>query len=427
MEVLMRKFVVVLCALMLLFTSCLRPTDGSYTPPKETGDNDNTDIGEVTEPIGTSFASGEELEPDEIISGNEQIDPYAGVSIDFLAVGDNLIHQNIYIDARNRGSAEKEYDFLPMYEFVADEIAAADVAFINQETVMAGIEFGYTSYPTFNSPQQLGMDLVELGFDVVNIATNHTLDKGERGYKSTLDFWHTQDITMIGGYYDKEDYMNIRVTEEQGVKIAWLSYTYGTNGISLPAGSTMFVPYTNDELLVDAIARAKEISDVVIVSMHFGPTEYNPVPMDESVRLAQLIADCGVDVILGHHSHCLQPIDWIEGKDGNQTLCIYSLGNFACGQARQITMVGGLFTFTIESDGNGGLRVVNPLLTPTVNYYDWNWMNTRVYLLSEYTDEIAATHGLGNPSINGGGMSVEEAIKIVKTAIDSKYLPAYLQ
>jgi hypothetical protein len=90
-------------------------------------------------------------------------------------------------------------------------------------------------------------------------------------------------------------------------------------------------------------------------------------------------------------------------------------------------MVGGLFTFTIESDGEGGLRVVNPLLTPTVNYYDWNWMNTRVYLLSEYTDEIAATHGLGNPSINGGGMSVEEAIKIVKTAIDSKYLPAYLQ
>jgi len=90
-------------------------------------------------------------------------------------------------------------------------------------------------------------------------------------------------------------------------------------------------------------------------------------------------------------------------------------------------MVGGLFTFTIESDGEGGLRVVDPLLTPTVNYYDWNWMNTRVYLLSEYTDEIAATHGLGNPAINGGGMSVEEAVRIVKTAIDTKYLPGYLQ
>lgn len=435
----MKRLLPLFCALVFILTSCfhLRPADGTYTPPVETKAPVNTPVvvdpkpeetDEPFEPVGTSFASGEVLEPDGIIEGNEPIDPFAGVSIDFLAVGDNLIHANIWLDAAARAPEGVEFDFLPMYEHIAPYVEEADVAFINQETVMAGAQYGYTAYPTFNSPQQLGLDLVTLGFDIINVASNHTLDKGESGYRSMLDFWHTQPVTMIGGYYNKEDYENIRVTEVDGVKIAWLSYTYGTNGISLPANSTMFVPYYNDDqLIVDAIAKAEEIADVTIVSMHFGWEEYNPVPMTESVRLAQLIADNGAEVILGHHSHCLQPIDWIEGKDGNKTLCIYSMGNIACGQARQITMVGGMFTFTIESDGNGGLRVVDPLLTPTVNYYDWNWMNTKIYLLDQYTEEIAATHGLGNPSINGGGLSPDEAKKIVKNAIDPQFLPGYLQ
>lgn len=434
----MKKLLLLFCALIFVLTSCLqlRPANGDYTPPKETKeqvhvpervDPNPEETDEPFEPVGTSFAPGEVLEPDSVIEGNDPIDPFAGVSIDFLAVGDNLIHQNIWTDAARRAPEGVEFDFLPMYEFVASYIKEADVAFINQETVMAGAAYGYTAYPTFNSPQQLGIDLVTLGFDIINVASNHTLDKGESGYRSTLDFWHTQPVTMIGGYYDKEDYENIRVTEVDGVKIAWLSYTYGTNGISLPAGSTMFVPYTNDELLVTALAKAEELADVTIVSMHFGWEEYNPVPMTESKRLAQLIADNGAEVILGHHSHCLQPVEWVEGKDGNRTLCIYSMGNFTSGQSRQITMVGGMFTFTIESDGAGGLRVVDPLLTPIVTYYDWNWRNTRIYPLDQYTDEIAATHGMANPAINGQGISVEDAKAIVKNVIAPQFLPGYLQ
>jgi len=294
---------------------------------------------------------------------------------------------------------------------------------------MAGEKYGYTAWPTFNSPQQLGKDLVTLGFDVVNVATNHILDKGESGYRDTLDFWHTQPITMLGGYYNKEDHSNIRVTEVQGVKIAWLSYTYGTNYIFLPEGSEMFVPYIDDALILSDLAKAESIADVTIVSMHWGPVEYTITPEAEHKRLAKLIADNGAEVILGHHSHCLRPIEWIETEHG-RTLCVYSLGNFVSGHTSQITpltLVGGMFTFTIETDGDGGLRVVDPLLTPTVMYYDWNKANTKLYLLENYTQQIASSHGIYNPSISGAGMTPEDAKKVVKSCISDEFLPDYMK
>ncbi len=363
-------------------------------------------------------------------------DPWAGVEIDFAAVGDNLIHAPIFEDAERRGSADKRFDFLPMYEHVAGMISEADVAFINQETIMAGEKYGHTAWPTFNSPQQLGEDLVTLGFDVVNVATNHLLDKGESGYRDTLDFWHSQPITMIGGYYDKEDYENIRVTEVQGVKIAWLSYTYGTNGIFLPANSKMYVPYLYtdvnsltgiDEVQLRAdILKAEEIADVTIVSLHCG-TEYTQTPTYDQKKISKLMADCGVEVILGHHSHCLQPIEWIDGANGGRTLCIYSLGNFVSGHETPtpLKMVGGIFSFRIESDGEGGLRVVNPLLTPTVMFFGANRLDTKIYLLRDYTDEIA--RGQGMLSLSGMSLTRAEAVQVVKDCINNEFLPEYLK
>ena len=349
-------------------------------------------------------------------------DPYSDVKVSLVAAGDNLIHPNIYIDAYSRGNAGKRYDFLPVYSDVADMIASADIAFINQETVMAGADYGYSGYPCFNAPQELGCDLVTLGFDVVNIANNHMLDMGAHGLSDTIDFWHTQPVTLIGGYTDENDYAGLRITEADGIKIAWLSYTFGTNGITKSPSSDVVIPYIDDETILSDIARAKDASDFVIVSIHWGE-ENTQTPTGEQRRLAELIANGGADFILGHHSHALQPIEWIH-TDRKDVLCVYSLGNFISGMVRPVNLVGGLLSLDIVGDGKGGLTVDNILFTPTVFWYGMNWYGTHLYLLSDFTDRLASSHGL---QIEGYKITTKTAREIVTDVIDAEYLPDYLR
>ena len=347
---------------------------------------------------------------------------FSGVDVSFIAAGDNLIHENIHMDASYRGTADKAYDFLPMYYDVADRIASADVAFITPETVMAGAEWGYTGWPCFNCPQQLGRDMAALGFDVVNLANNHMLDKTADGLATTIEFWDTQPVTTIGAYKNEEDAARIRTTERDGVVFAWLAYTLGTNGIVKPASSPVVVPYIDDDLILSDLARAKEVGDFVIVSIHWG-TENTQTPTDEQYRLARLIADNGADVILGHHSHTLQPIEWLE-TDRGRTLCIYSLGNFVSGMANPVNMVGGLFEFRVISDESGRLVPVDPVLEPTVFYYGMDWFNTHIYMLYNYTPEIAATHGV---AISGYTLTPDAARKYVTNVIEPEFLPDWMK
>jgi len=347
---------------------------------------------------------------------------FSGVDVSFLAAGDNLIHENIHMDAAFRGTADKPYDFLPMYYDVAERIASADVAFINQETVMAGADWGYTGWPCFNCPQQLGRDMAALGFDVINLANNHMLDKTADGLATTIEFWDTQPVVTIGGYKNEEDAARIRTIERDGVVFAWLAYTLGTNGIVKPASSPVVIPYIDDDLILSDLERAKEAGDFVIVSIHWG-LENTQTPTDEQVRLARLIADNGADVILGHHSHTLQPIEWLD-TDRGRTLCIYSLGNFVSGMANPVNMVGGLFTFRVISDENGRLVPVDPVLEPTVFYYGMDWFNTHIYLLSGYTDAVAATHGV---AISGYTLTPDAARRYVTNVIDPEFLPDWMK
>lgn len=419
----MRKLTLTLAAVILMLSSCvsLRTAD-DIMPPSYKSDDLYPDS-ETYSDSETQQDTESDTESSASVESVEEPVPFDGVEISVLAVGDNLIHPNIYTDAASRAyGSDKEYDFTPMYSDVAPMIAEADIAFINQETVMAGADYGYSGYPCFNAPQQLGLDLADIGFDVVNIANNHMLDKGTAGLVDTINFWNGQDVTLLGGYLNNEDYNDIRVTEYDGVKIAWLSYTYGTNGIVKNEASAVVIPYIEDALILGDLERAKEISDFIIVSIHWG-LENTHTPTEEQYRLAQMIADSGADVILGHHSHCLQPIEWIETERG-QTLCIYSLGNFVSGMARPMNQVGGILTFSIKGDGEGGLTVDSPLLTPTVFYYGMDWYNTHLYFMEDYTDETAASHGV---QISGYYLGSADARKIVTDTISADFLPEYLR
>ena len=341
----------------------------------------------------------------------------------FLGCGDNIIYGTkdaVY----NAVEGGRKYNYKVYYEGVADTIANADIAFINQETLMCGEGYALSYYPCFNSPQELGYDLVEMGFDVVNIANNHMLDKSADGLSKTIAFWKGMDTLMIGGYENAEDFDTIRYIEKDGVKIAFLSYTYATNGIVKPASSPLVIPYINDEDIIRQTALAKESADLVFVSIHWG-VEGSFTPNEEQKRVAQLLSDCGVDAIIGHHPHVIQPVEWLTGKDGNETLCVYSLGNFMAQQAYDYNMLGGMISFDIVHTSEEGSvpHLENVVFTPTVFHFAGSFLENNVLPFEQYTPELAALHGVR--TYFGHQMSYDILRGYIDNTIDEEFLPEF--
>ncbi|MBE6573170.1 MAG: CapA family protein [Ruminococcaceae bacterium] len=341
----------------------------------------------------------------------------------FLAVGDNIMYHCNFTDARNRANEEyPDYNFMPIYEELADEISAADIAYINQETVMAGEEYGYKDYPCFNTPRNLGDQLIELGFDVFNIATNHMLDMGSSGLEDTIEYWNSKkEVTMIGGYENEEAYLEPCIIESDGISMALLSYTYGTNGISPSAYSEAVVPYIDEDTIREDIRRVRDLADSVIVSIHWG-VENVYSPNTEQQSLAQMMCDEGVDVIIGTHPHVIQPVEWISSDNGNKTLCIYSLGNFVATMTQPGNMVGGMASFELVKKGDD-ITVENVIFEPVIHHFGPSYYNSRLYYLSDYTDELASQLGRDCYGIR---TSYDALCKIVTDTIDDEFLPDYL-
>jgi len=306
---------------------------------------------------------------------------------------------------------------------VAAMIAEADISFINQETLMCGDGYAFSYYPRFNGPQDLGHDLAELGFDVVNIANNHMLDKGEKGLKSTIDFWNTfENVTLIGGYKNKEEYAEPHLLSVNGINIAFLSYTFMTNGLTLPSSSELVVPYPDDETVASQLSRAEQIADYVIVSVHWGD-ENVFAPNADQRSFAEFLAENGADAIIGHHPHVIQPIEWIDRPDGEKTLCVYSLGNFMAEMPRDYNMLGGLISFDIVQCGEK-ITTENVLFTPTVYYFTTAFYKNHVYLMTDFTEELASSHGL---AYYGRTLTIPALKKYLNNTIQDTFLPPTLR
>lgn len=366
------------------------------------------------------------------------------VRVSFAAAGDNIIHESVYKAAAVRAAAstsgeKKDYRFLEMYsERLRDIVSSADVAFVNQEAPIVP-ERAVSGYPAFNSPVEAGDALIEMGFDIVNMANNHMLDmEGQcEGLRSTIKYWSSRDVLSIGAYESEADYNTLRVMESKGKHIAILSYTYGTNGNKLNAKSgDLVVPYINDSEIIDQVSRASENADAVIVSMHWG-NENTFKTTDEQKRLAKLLSKYGADVVIGHHSHTLQPMEWVENDAGEKTLVIYSLGNFISSQVKAYNMVGGLATFELVFSPEGTVTVENALLTPTMTHYtadggklDSQGLPTRtevsVGLLEDYTSDMCSAHGAQLPELNGA-FTLDTLRGYVTGTVDAEFLPDFLK
>lgn len=318
--------------------------------------------------------------------------------VSFMAVGDNLIHGAIYMNAYAKYGS---YEFDDIYSEIKYFVESKDVAYINQETILGGTELGLSHYPMFNSPQEIGVAVANAGFDWIASCSNHSMDKFEDGIISDLNFWDQYpDIVTTGLNRSFEEQQTNKYIERNGVKFGVLGYTYGTNGIEIPEGKDYLVNLYSKERIKEDIERLEGTCDSILVSMHWGD-EYSTTPNAEQQELAQYMADLGVDVIIGEHPHVIQPMDWIKGKDGNQTLVIYSLGNFLSSQDEAFNMLGGCASFDIRKDGNTGETTVeNVKWYPVVNHISYgDYMagtrDYRVYLLKDYTDELASQHRLG--------------------------------
>ncbi len=337
----------------------------------------------------------------------------------FVAVGDNLIHSSIYNQAAARSGSGSGYDFTYAYENIADKIAAADVAILNQETIIS-TEHNVSSYPCFNSPPELGQAMIDIGFDVFNIATNHSLDKGEKGLISAINYWNEKGVITTGAYLNQEDFERVRVQEINGIKVAYVGFTSQTNGLRLPDDTEVVLMLTSYENEIQLwLERAKKQADVVIVNVHWGE-EYTNEPTDAQRQLAQKLAKWGADVIIGTHPHVIQPIEYIDTGDGSRTLVAYSLGNFISAQNRGPRMLGGMLNFDItKNNTTGETAIENVTFSGVVTHYGYSFSNIRVYPMEDYTEELASKHGVKSQTSD---FSLTYLQNIINTVIDKQFL-----
>ena len=266
--------------------------------------------------------------------------------LSMVMAGDCLIHRFVYTDAlRSDGT----YSFDDMFTEVAPLIKGYDLAFYNQESIIGGKSLGLSAYPRFNSPEEIGDTMVNLGFNLVSLANNHTMDKGEKGVINSVNYWKTKPgVYYTGQAISNEDRENnIKIEEKNGIKYAFLSYTTVTNGLLPPSGKEYLTNIYSKEKAKRDIDSVKNKVDLIIVSMHWGE-EYTTNPNSNQKQVAKELSEMGVNLIIGNHAHSIQPVEMI-----NDTLVFYALGNFISAQDTPDKQTGALVTLTINKDQNG--------------------------------------------------------------------------
>lgn len=392
----MKKITFIVVALTLLLSGC-STTDKveglTETAPTVSENDINSELDYDTEELDTEHITieTEAEEPEPLVQ-----------TVNIKMVGDCLIHSGIY-KAAHESNGEYNFDF--MFEHIKEDIEAADIAIINQETIFTADINGYSGYPMFGSPIDVGIAEVDAGFDIVAHSTNHTIDKGVQGILDTLFFWE-ENYPHIGvlGIHDSEEDSDIYYKETNGIKFAFVNYTYGLNGLeSRRAGKEYLVDMLTDSDIETTLAEAEENAELTIAILHVGneyvykPTEYAQEQIDKFI-------DNGADIVLCAHPHVVEPYEMRETTSGNKALVYYSLGNFISSQDEVPRVLGGLADITITKttyNNEVSLEITDYNMIPLVTHQESGLYTT--YRLDEYTNELAAKHKL-----RGKGLSVEQ-------------------
>ena len=337
--------------------------------------------------------------------------------VTILSAGDNLIHSSLIEGAKTAAG----YDFSSYYAKVKDIISAADIATVNQEAPIASSIAEPSGYPIFNTPEACGNALIEAGFDVFNLANNHVTDLGEAGVEATLNYCDSKDITSVGMYRNTTDRAMVRTINKNGIRVALLGFL-DTSNVSLPEDTAFrWTKISWESQVQEIITKAKSEADIVVVHAHWGDEdEFYQTPLMKD--MAQKMVNWGADVIYGSHPHVLQKLVFLkrEGTD-KQYPVIYSLGNFISGQQNGNKLVSGLLQVTAYRDrGNGATMVDDIAFYPIVTHYTGNRKNLCLYPVSEYSEELAAAHGVHE--FDSSAFNMNTIKRLIFDAIPSQYV-----
>lgn len=330
------------------------------------------------------------------IAEEERLNAVTTTTATVVAVGDNLYHSYI-INYGKRDGEKWNYD--DIYSEVKEKVTQADLAFVDEETIFTTDHENVSSYPSFATPVEAGDALVNTGFDVIEMASNHTDDFGDELIEDTINFWKTEhpEVTVIGVNETQEAVDEITVVEVNDIRIAVFDYTYGSNtDITRNGSKPWMINFFDKDRITRQIAEAKEISDCIIFVAHWG-NEDEPAPSEYEKQWARYLNELGVDVIIGGHPHVLQPYETLTNSEGKETLVFYSLGNFVSTQMELNELLEGMGEFTIEKSvtgrGETTVKITNANVEPMVMHYNLNENVFKVYFLKDYTDELASKHG----------------------------------
>ena len=323
-------------------------------------------------------------------------------TVNMVMVGDALIHGTVYGTA-HRYANYNGYDFKPMLKHIKEITTNYDLAYYNQETILGGSELGLSTYPLFNSPYEVGDAFLDAGFNMVSLATNHTIDKGEKGVLNSRKYWNKQEnVVAAGSYSSFEERDSVIINEIEGIKYGFLSYTTYTNGLIVPKGKEYLVNVYSKDLIKEEIERYKDKVDLLIVAMHWG-TEYMTYPTNSQKEIAKYLADLGVDLIIGTHQHVIEPVEYID-----DTLVIYSLGNFISSQVGVERLTGLMLSLDIKKEEyHGEVEMSFSNIEGTLIYTDRN----NGYIVYPY-------HKLNNNILNNYKYYYEKYKKVVTAYSD---------
>lgn len=318
--------------------------------------------------VGWYFQRSENFKNKEVSINYEVEDTKKITNINMAMVGDALIHGIVYQTAHKYASYNG-YDFTPMLKYTKEIIKDYDLAYYNQETILGGVELGLSTYPLFNSPYEVGDAFLDAGFNITSLSTNHTIDKGEKGVLNSRKYWNTKkdQILATGSYSSFEERDEVIINEIEGITYGVLSYTTYTNGLIVPKGKEYLVNVYSEELVKEQVEAYRDKVDLLIVTMHWG-TEYMTYPTNTQKEMAKYLASLDVDLVIGTHPHVIEPIEYID-----DTLVVYSLGNFISSQIGVERLTGLLLTLDItKEEYHGKTTITFSNIEGTLLYTDRN-------------------------------------------------------
>lgn len=302
------------------------------------------------------------------------IEKISNVKLTFT--GDIMCHSYQYNEAYD--SSTGEYDFFHNFADMKKYFDRADLTIGNLETVFAGAEVGISDYPCFNSPDSFLNAIKDAGFDLVTTANNHCMDKRMAGAVRTLDMLDSLGIDHVGTYRSQEERDNILIKEVNGMKIAFLSYTYGTNGINVP--ESWLVNIMDDKLIKSDIERAEKLEpDIIVVMPHMG-NEYEEYVRDTFKNWAHMMLEAGADIVVASHPHVLQPMETVDiTEDNGETrtgFIMYSMGNFISSQTTPPRNASILLNIELEKVGNNDAYIKQVSYVPIwTQFQNADWQN----------------------------------------------------